>query len=34
MPAIRSMCEALLIVELDGPGVEVDHLIGLVEAIA
>ena len=26
--------EALLIVELDGPGVEVDHLIGLVEAIA
>jgi glycolate oxidase len=27
-------CEALLIVELDGPGVEVDHLIGLVEAIA
>ncbi|PWJ79757.1 glycolate oxidase [Pseudaminobacter salicylatoxidans] len=27
-------CEALLIVELDGPGVEVDHLIGRVEAIA
>ena len=27
-------CEALLIVELDGPGTEVDHLIGLVEAIA
>jgi glycolate oxidase len=27
-------CEALLIVELDGPGVEVDHLIGQVEAIA
>jgi len=27
-------CEALLIVELDGPAVEVDHLIGLVEAIA
>ena len=27
-------CEALLIVELDGPGVEVDHLIGLVEQIA
>lgn len=27
-------CEALLIVELDGPGVEVDHLIGEVEAIA
>ncbi len=27
-------CEALLIVELDGPGVEVDHLIDLVEAIA
>jgi len=27
-------CEALLIVELDGPGVEVDHLIGAVEAIA
>ncbi|MDH6230285.1 glycolate oxidase [Mesorhizobium soli] len=26
-------CEALLIVELDGPGVEVDHLIGRVEAI-
>jgi len=26
--------EALLIVELDGPSVEVDHLIGLVEAIA
>ena len=26
--------EALLIVELDGPGVEVDHLIGRVEAIA
>jgi glycolate oxidase len=26
--------EALLIVELDGPGVEVDHLIGKVEAIA
>ena len=26
--------EALLIVELDGPGVEVDHLIGEVEAIA
>src|SRR3954451_1418025 len=26
--------EALLIVELDGPGVEVDHLIALVEAIA
>jgi glycolate oxidase len=26
--------EALLIVELDGPAVEVDHLIGLVEAIA
>ena len=26
--------EALLIVELDGPGVEVDHLIGAVEAIA
>ena len=34
MPAIRSNVEALLIVELDGPGVEVDHLIGLVEAIA
>ncbi|BCH26605.1 lactate dehydrogenase [Mesorhizobium sp. L-8-10] len=27
-------CEALLIVELDGPGVEVDHLITAVEAIA
>ncbi|MBX3576458.1 MAG: FAD-binding protein [Rhizobiaceae bacterium] len=27
-------CEALLIVELDGPSVEVDHLIGEVEAIA
>ncbi len=27
-------CEALLIVELDGPTVEVDHLIGEVEAIA
>ena len=27
-------CEALLIVELDGPAVEVDHLIGAVEAIA
>ena len=27
-------CEALLIVELDGPGVEVDHLINAVEAIA
>jgi glycolate oxidase len=27
-------CEALLIVELDGPGVEVDHLIERVEAIA
>ncbi len=27
-------CEALLIVELDGPAVEVDHLIGLVETIA
>ncbi len=27
-------CEALLIVELDGPGVEVDHLIGEVETIA
>src|SRR4029079_5071108 len=27
-------CEALLIVELDGPGTEVDHLIGLIEAIA
>lgn len=27
-------CEALLIVELDGPGVEVDHLIDAVEAIA
>jgi glycolate oxidase len=27
-------CEALLIVELDGPTTEVDHLIGLVEAIA
>ncbi|MGP2491342.1 FAD-linked oxidase C-terminal domain-containing protein [Mesorhizobium sp. PUT5] len=27
-------CEALLIVELDGPAVEVDHLIGQVEAIA
>ena len=27
-------CEALLIVELDGPEVEVDHLIGEVEAIA
>jgi glycolate oxidase len=26
--------EALLIVELDGPQIEVDHLIGLVEAIA
>src|SRR5262245_811553 len=26
-------CEALLIVELDGPATEVDHLIGLVEAI-
>jgi glycolate oxidase len=26
--------EALLIVELDGPGVEVDHLIGAVEVIA
>ncbi|MCC2687586.1 MAG: D-lactate dehydrogenase [Rhizobiaceae bacterium] len=26
--------EALLIVELDGPGVEVDHLIGLVQEIA
>ncbi len=27
-------CEALLIVELDGPGTEVDHLIERVEAIA
>jgi glycolate oxidase len=27
-------CEALLIVELDGPGVEVDHLISAVEGIA
>ncbi|MFC5386646.1 FAD-linked oxidase C-terminal domain-containing protein [Aquamicrobium segne] len=27
-------CEALLIVELDGPAVEVDHLIGKVEKIA
>ena len=27
-------CEALLIVELDGPGVEVDHLIEKVEGIA
>ncbi|HEU4986760.1 MAG TPA: FAD-linked oxidase C-terminal domain-containing protein [Rhizobiaceae bacterium] len=27
-------CEALLIVELDGPGAEVDHLIAEVEAIA
>ena len=27
-------CEALLIVELDGPPAEVDHLIGAVEAIA
>ncbi len=27
-------CEALLIVELDGPTEEVDHLLGLVEAIA
>ncbi|MEZ5802212.1 MAG: FAD-linked oxidase C-terminal domain-containing protein [Rhizobiaceae bacterium] len=27
-------CEALLIVELDGPQMEVDHLIGEVEAIA
>src|SRR5262245_3764324 len=27
-------CDALLIVELDGPGTEVDHLIGRVEAIA
>jgi len=27
-------CEALLIVELDGPGAEVDHLISAVEAIA
>ncbi|MBN9073795.1 MAG: FAD-binding protein [Rhizobiales bacterium] len=27
-------CEALLIVELDGPQTEVDHLIGAVEAIA
>lgn len=27
-------CEALLIVELDGPAIEVDHLIGAVEAIA
>ena len=27
-------CEALLIVELDGPGVEVDHLLSKVEAIA
>src|SRR4029453_14570784 len=27
-------CEALLIVELDGPGTEVAHLIGRVEAIA
>jgi len=27
-------CEALLIVELDGPGVEVDHLIAEVEKIA
>ncbi len=27
-------CEALLIVELDGPGVEVDHLIAAVEKIA
>jgi glycolate oxidase len=26
--------EALLIVELDGPGIEVDHLIGVVEGIA
>ena len=26
--------EALLLVELDGPPVEVDHLVGLVEAIA
>ncbi|MET3661691.1 FAD-linked oxidase C-terminal domain-containing protein [Aquamicrobium ahrensii] len=45
LPAIRAAedfvhagypldCEALLIVELDGPAVEVDHLIGLVEKIA
>ncbi len=27
-------CEALLIVELDGPAAEVDHLLGLVEGIA
>ena len=27
-------CAALLIVELDGPATEVDHLLGLVEAIA
>jgi glycolate oxidase len=27
-------CEALLIVELDGPAIEVDHLIGEVEAVA
>ena len=34
MPAIRSDVEALLIIELDGPGVEVDELIRRVEAIA
>ena len=34
MRAIRSTVEALLIVELDGPGREVDHLIERVEAIA
>jgi glycolate oxidase len=27
-------CEALLIVELDGPAAEVDHLLGLVQGIA
>jgi glycolate oxidase len=33
-PVIRSMSEALLIVELDGGKAEVDHLIERVEAIA
>ena len=34
MPAIRCDVEALLIVELDGPAAEVDHLIARVEEIA
>ena len=34
MPAIRSMSRALLIVELDGPAAEVDHLIERVDGLA